>query len=570
MERAAALQESLQNEKRWRNVQGVLLETFTDVADVLHEQIELIQTLQRRVDELEKREVVTVEHVAASEERVRVEAKRRVARLRKEVSASLEMTTTSKQVEDKVETRVRDAVLEVERSLETRCGPVEDAMNRFTDRVDSKIAAQNAVLSVQDVKIEELQLTADRQKEQAALVTEQVTLMKTQQSLDNDKSTKVYQELLKQVDGLKAQVAKIEAREAAVLQPAKEVTATPEEQETDVDAIHKDLARVSEGLHQVETQMEKRLVKWRQELVTSIGNKLCKSEASKLLTRKMDTMDAWKQLAEKADSARVEEIAGALMDTIQRSQENTLDELEQIRRLHEGKADAFELVQVKHNVHNLVAVAESIQHELSSLKRVACEKMSVADAKELIESQATLTGLQQAMEQVECAAADEFATKRQLDTVAQQVQGIMRQLRSEIYQARYIWKEGRPSSKQTIQWTSQVVNTNADIFLWQVGSDEVRLLLPGLYHLQAAFFTSHSPTVQVLVNGEPAFVLRSSSHNVNDARTGLPVVRRLHHSAGNVGGLGVDVFLALPARTLVSISYDLDEKAQGFLNLRKL
>lgn len=85
MERAAALQESLHNEKRWRNVQGVLLETFTDVADVLHEQIELIQTLQRRVDELEKREVVTVEHVAASEERVRVEAKRRVARLRKEV-----------------------------------------------------------------------------------------------------------------------------------------------------------------------------------------------------------------------------------------------------------------------------------------------------------------------------------------------------------------------------------------------------------------------------------------------------------------------------------------------------
>ncbi|KAG1693520.1 hypothetical protein DVH05_023285 [Phytophthora capsici] len=208
--------------------------------------------------------------------------------------------------------------------------------------------------------------------------------------------------------------------------------------------------------------------------------------------------------------------------------------------------------------------------------------MTVADVKEIFESQSTMKGLQEAIKQVESAMSDEFTTKCQFETMNRQVQAITRQLRSEIYQARYvsilrtveyflayeylnvaqIWKDGCPSAKQTIQWSSQVVNTNADIFLWQFGSDEVKLVLPGLYHLEAAFFTDYSPVIQVLVNGEPAAVQTASKEH--------PVVQRLRHSAGNVAGLAVDVFLALPARAHVALSYDIDEKAQGFLNLRKL
>jgi hypothetical protein len=235
----------------------------------------------------------------------------------------------------------------------------------------------------------------------------------------------------------------------------------------------------------------------------------------------------------------------------------------------------------------LLSVAESIQQETSALQRVVGEKMTVADVKELLDAQSTLRGLQEAKKQVESAAAGEFATRAQFDGVGRQVQALTRQLRSEIYQARYVrastcslsrsiaeglvaqmWKDGGPSSKQTIQWSSQVVNTNADVFLWQFGSDEVKLLLPGLYHLQAAFFTSYSPAVHVLVNGEPAAALRPSA-DAKDAACSA-VIQRLHHSAGSVAGLALDVFLALPARAQVAISYDIDEKAQGFLNLRKL
>ncbi|EEY64750.1 uncharacterized protein PITG_21591 [Phytophthora infestans T30-4] len=259
----------------------------------------------------------------------------------------------------------------------------------------------------------------------------------------------------------------------------------------------------------------------------------------------MDAMDAWKQLAEKADSTRVEEVASSLMDWIQRHQESTTGDVDRLRQLSESKAAAFELVQVKHNVHNILSVAESIQQELSALQREVNEKMTVADVQELLDAQSTMNGLQE---------------------VRKQMQAITRQLHSEIYQARYVWNDGHLSAKQTIQWSSQVVNTNADIFLWQLHSDEVRILLPGLYHLQAAFFTNYSPAIQVLVNGEPA-VLKRTAPGREATSCGA---QRLHHSAGIVAGLSVEVFLTLPARALVAISYDIDEEAQGFLNLRKL
>lgn len=104
------------------------------------------------------------------------------------------------------------------------------------------------------------------------------------------------------------------------------------------------------------------------------------------------------------------------------------------------------------------------------------------------------------------------------------------------------------------------------------------LKIPGLYHLQAAFFTDFAPTITVLINGEPGLVLAGDEEairNKTSPKASLAKVypngfQRVHHSAGNVVGLAIDAFLALPARAVVQISYDVDEKAQGFLNLRKL
>ncbi len=112
----------------------------------------------------------------------------------------------------------------------------------------------------------------------------------------------------------------------------------------------------------------------------------------------------------------------------------------------------------------------------------------------------------------------------------------------------------------------QAVNTNAEVFVWKKFSDKITMMIPGLYHLQASFFTSFSPSIQVLVNGEPVF--HFSGEQADNGST--CALKRLHHSAGTLAGLSVECFLALPARSVVSIAYDIDENAQGFLNVRKL
>ncbi|GMF34601.1 unnamed protein product [Phytophthora lilii] len=114
------------------------------------------------------------------------------------------------------------------------------------------------------------------------------------------------------------------------------------------------------------------------------------------------------------------------MDSIQRAQESAMDDIDQLRHLNETKADTLELVQVRHNMVNQFACA------------VVDEKMTVSDVKELVNSQTTLKGLQGAIEKVESAAAGEFVTKSEFENTHRQVQAISRQLRSEIYQARYV------------------------------------------------------------------------------------------------------------------------------------
>ena len=117
-------------------------------------------------------------------------------------------------------------------------------------------------------------------------------------------------------------------------------------------------------------------------------------------------------------------------------------------------------------------------------------------------------------------------------------------------------------------------------------------MAPGLYEVTCSFFTAHSPTVQLFVNGEPVLTASEASHSkiryapssVASAFLQLPpsahrhlhllccraVVRRGRHSVGNVTGLSIKEFLALPARSQISLTYDGTDSAQGFLCLRKL
>ena len=85
--------------------------------------------------------------------------------------------------------------------------------------------------------------------------------------------------------------------------------------------------------------------------------------------------------------------------------------------------------------------------------------------------------------------------------------------------------------------------------------------------MDLGFFTETDPNIAVHVNGEP--VLSAASHSRSGSASRFQQ-RRGRHSAGNVSGLTMVDFLALPARARVSVTYDGEAHAQGFVQLRKL
>ncbi|POM65027.1 Hypothetical protein PHPALM_19346, partial [Phytophthora palmivora] len=242
-----ALTTALQSERKWRNVQIVLVETFGLVARVLTEQTQLIQELQQRVKDLA---TVRSDAVSAMEERVRVEMKR----LGEEVVApSIEEEfgmnlCCVEQVQKDFETKTQQQHVEVakrcvqvEQSVEQRCSKIEERLNHLL-----------------------------------------------RQFKDPDNLTKLRQDMLQKVADLECRLMESEARrETAVIPVMKEVT-TPEMQEGEVDAIREDLAHVSQEVREAEARIEKQLAGFRHELMMAMGKKLCKSEATKLLSRKMD------------------------------------------------------------------------------------------------------------------------------------------------------------------------------------------------------------------------------------------------------------------------------------------
>lgn len=134
--------------------------------------------------------------------------------------------------------------------------------------------------------------------------------------------------------------------------------------------------------------------------------------------------------------------------------------------------------------------------------------------------------------------------------------------------ARWLWKSGSLGPGSAVPWEMQSVNTCPDNFIWEMNRTSVIAVAPGLYEVMFAFFASSKPTVQMLINGEPVLSTdKTSSYTLHHSSARLS---EFHHSTGNVVGLSLIDFIALPTRARISISYVGDTVAEGFLGLRKL
>ena len=194
---------------------------------------------------------------------------------------------------------------------------------------------------------------------------------------------------------------------------------------------------------------------------------------------------------------------------------------------------------------------------------------SVADAVATIERKANIDDVNRSLLEVNRELALR-PTLTELNRVVGEQSLIMESLCSEHLLGRWIWKSGHTKGeKKLVPWNVQNINTNPENFTWEKDKTVIVTAAPGLYEVTFGFFTKRKPQVQLLVNGEPVLsAVNSSSYAVHHSSGRLAAVGP--HSAGNVTGLTLVDFLALPPKAKVGITYQGEEGGEGFLGLRKM
>lgn len=149
--------------------------------------------------------------------------------------------------------------------------------------------------------------------------------------------------------------------------------------------------------------------------------------------------------------------------------------------------------------------------------------------------------------------------------------------------ARWVWRSGQlHSNGYAVPWEVQSVNTCPENFLWDEDKSAILTVAPGLYEITLGFFCAKKPTVQVLVNGETILTAVNSASFVIHHSSGK-LANGGRQVTGNMTGLTLLDFIALPARARITISYAGSNGKQGmpkgaanggpvegFLGLRKL
>ncbi|KAJ4453016.1 hypothetical protein PAPYR_12632 [Paratrimastix pyriformis] len=134
---------------------------------------------------------------------------------------------------------------------------------------------------------------------------------------------------------------------------------------------------------------------------------------------------------------------------------------------------------------------------------------------------------------------------------------------------RWIWRSGKTKQGHGVPWNIQVANSAPETFLWERDKVTLTVIQPGLYEVTFGFFADKKPAVQLLVNGEPVLsAINSASYVMHHSSGRLTAVGA--HPEGNITGLTMIDFLALPARARLAVSYNGEEGAEGFFGLRKL
>ena len=195
-------------------------------------------------------------------------------------------------------------------------------------------------------------------------------------------------------------------------------------------------------------------------------------------------------------------------------------------------------------------------------------KADMRDVVSLVDEKVGLDEVNRAFADVSKALEDK-ASVAALEASIREQGVVNRGLSAESSVGRWIWKSGACKSGGAVPWNVESVNTDPQNFRWAPDKAVIQTVAPGLYEVTFGFFTRKKPAVQLLVNGDPVLAaVNSASYVLHHSSGRLTSVGR--HPAGNVTGLTLIDFIALPPKAKIAVTSAGERGGEGFLSLKKL
>ena len=318
------------------------------------------------------------------------------------------------------------------------------------------------------------------------------------------------------------------------------------------------------------------------ELVLTLNKKAYKSEVSRQLESKVNADDLKAWLAKKADRSELADELGKKISEV-----HLITKLQ--HKVDREEFEAFKTVASRHmeppSGSEPAPDLLELNTKLVEIEDKVSAKAELQDICALLDEKASIQEVNKALLEVN-KSMQEFqghsSAELNIARVNDMLQSVHQAVTAELNIGRWIWKTGHVNEDRTIPWNVECINTASDNFIWSQDAAEILTIIPGLYELHLGIFCDRDPNVQILVNGEPAFINNVTTTQSIPIKPGTvgrkgiiqtkykSLMRRGKHSAGNVTGWTVSEFIALPSRARTAILYDGGQGVQGFISLRKL
>ncbi|KAA6372850.1 MAG: hypothetical protein EZS28_031623 [Streblomastix strix] len=261
------------------------------------------------------------------------------------------------------------------------------------------------------------------------------------------------------------------------------------------------------------------------DMETGLNRCVLRSELLQVLNDKIDKRELERQLESKASIA---DVHTAL---------NLKANLEDLKKLHEQTAN--HRAHIKSMEKQVESKADSQDYE--KLKEELRQRPTQQEIAKVLEKRTDLAELNQQFNQLQQEIQSKASIQDLKQSIIQQ-NAINETLCGEQCVARWVWRSGKTKANGQVPWNVQIT---------------------------FGFYSRKKPSIQVLVNGEVILsAVNTGSYVVHHSSGRL--MSQGSHPAGNVTGLTMIDFIALPPNAKLSVSYSGEDNAEGFIGLRKL